>query len=108
MDENRFDRLAADTLHALDVALMDVSGLDVDHEGDVISIEFEDGTTYVVNSHRAARQIWLAAELSAEHYSYDEASGEWRDTKTGNEFHADLEELLTKKLGRTVSLRQAG
>lgn len=108
MDEQTFDRLAADVLRNLDVALMDLDGADVDLGGDVLSIEFADGATYIVNSHRAARQIWLAAERSAAHYSFDEASGEWRDSKTGTELHADLSALLTRKLGHPVELKQAG
>lgn len=108
MDEQLFDRLAADVLRNLDSALMTVDGVDVDLGGDVLSIEFADGATYVVNSHRAARQIWLAADLSAAHYSLDESTGEWRDSKTGTELHADLGALLSRKLGKPVELRKAG
>ena len=35
--------------------------LDAELESDILTIEFADGTRYVVNSHRAARQIWMAA-----------------------------------------------
>lgn len=104
MDESIFVRLAADTLTHLDVELMEIDGVDVDHEGDVVSLEFEDGSVYVVNSHRAARQIWLSAERAAAHYSYESEEKKWRSARTGTELFADLSELLTRKLGHSVSL----
>lgn len=75
--------------------------------GDVLNIEFNDQTRYVINSHLAARQIWLAAERSAWHFDGD-AEGRWTDRRTGAELWATVEGLLTKKLGRPVAFRPAG
>lgn len=76
-------------------------------EGDVLNIEFEDRTKYVVNSHAAARQIWLAAERSAWHFDYVEERGCWLDSKTGQiELWSQLEQLIGRKLGRPVSLQR--
>ena len=110
MDEATFDKLAADELKHIDTALGAVAGIEVDSTGDVITIEFDDGARYVVNSHRAARQIWMAAELAAAHYSRND-EGKWIDTRGGGELWARIAEVLTNKLGRPVSLRwseQAG
>jgi len=71
---------------------------------DVLTIELDDQTRYVVNSHLAARQIWLAAERSAWHFDYDAASNQWLDTKTQVELWAQLEQVLTRKLGHAVTL----
>jgi len=104
MDEAKFDKLAADELKRIDSALGSVDGIEVDSTGDVITIEFEDGARYVINSHRAARQIWLAAELAAAHYSRDEA-GQWIDTRGGGELWSRIEEVVGNKVGRAVKLR---
>ena len=72
--------------------------------GDVLTIEFDDQTRYVLNSHLAARQIWLAAERSAWHFDYDAAHASWLDTKTQVELWAQLEQVLTRKLGHPVTL----
>jgi CyaY protein len=69
--------------------------------GDVLTIEFDDETRYVINSHVAARQIWLAADRSAWHFDPN-ADGRWLDRRTGSELWATVHELLTKKLGRPV------
>jgi CyaY protein len=72
--------------------------------GDVLTIEFEDKTRYVVNSHLAARQIWLAAERSAWHFDHIVAEGRWVDRKSKGELWSTLAAVLGRKLGRPVTL----
>lgn len=71
--------------------------------GDVLTVEFNDQSRYVINSHLAARQIWLAAERSAWHFDCT-VDGSWIDRKSGAELWAKVAELLGKKLGRAVTL----
>jgi CyaY protein len=64
----------------------------------------------VVNSHRAARQIWMAADRSAWHFDLAEgaATGEgprWIAAKTGEDLHTTLAATIGKRLGRTIQLR---
>jgi iron-sulfur cluster assembly protein CyaY len=70
--------------------------------GDVLTVEFNDQARYVINSHLAARQIWLAAERSAWHFDPTDAG--WIDRKSGAELWAKVSELIGKKLGRAVTL----
>lgn len=70
--------------------------------GDVITIEFNDESRYVINSHVAARQIWLAAERSAWHFD-PHADGRWLDRRSGSELWETVASLLAKKLGRPVT-----
>jgi CyaY protein len=81
-------------------------GLFAELGGDVLSIEFDDKARYIVNSHLAARQIWLAAERSAWHFEYDAEKAAWIDKKSGAELWSQLESLLGNKLGRSVKLRR--
>src|SRR4051812_20172730 len=107
IDEKAFDKAAADELKKLEKALTNFDDkVEADLSADILSIEFEDGKKYVVNSHRAARQIWFAANLGAWHFSQDAVSGKWIDTREGRELWAHLEELLGKKLGRAVALKR--
>jgi CyaY protein len=73
--------------------------------GDVLTIEFPDQTRYVINSHLAARQIWLAAERNAWHFDPVEQGG-WLVRRTGAELWATVEQLLTQKLGRPVTFQK--
>lgn len=74
--------------------------------GDVLTIEFPDQVRYVINSHLAARQIWLAAERSAWHFDYDEGRQQWLDRRTQAELWEKLQELLSRKLGRPLTLER--
>jgi CyaY protein len=73
--------------------------------GDVLTIDFDDDTRYVINSHMAARQIWLAAARSAWHFDAH-ADGRWLDRRTGAELWTTVRDLLTKKLGHPVSFER--
>jgi CyaY protein len=73
--------------------------------GDVLTIEFDDRSRYVINSHLAARQIWLAAERSAWHFDPD-PTNRWVDRKSGAELWAKVGELIANKLGRPVTFER--
>ena len=102
MDETEFGKRAADALRKLDDALRDVDGVESDLAGDILTLEFEDGSRYVVNSHAAAQQIWLSANLMAWHFGWHEATRSWRDTRTGEELFTELGKLVSEKLSQRV------
>lgn len=104
MSEKDFERLADETLRKILDALADTEeeSLDVDLESGVLTLRFDDGVRYVVNSHRAARQIWMAAEASAWHFEWN--GDAWRSTKSDEELWSLLEARVSKKLGRSVQL----
>ena len=105
LSEAEFERAADAELHRLLEALIAVGDeLDCDLESGVMSIVFEDDTKYVVNSHRAARQIWMAAERSAWHFDYDAGARAWRTTG-GDELWSTLEAVLARRLARSLTLR---
>jgi CyaY protein len=113
LTEQEFERAADRDLHALDDALGDLDGLEVSLQMGILAFEFPDGAKYIVNSHRAARQIWMAAEQSAWHFDYlpaegangaNGASGRWIAAKNGDELVATVSAVLSRKLGREIHL----
>ena len=88
----------------LEKAVGRVEGVEADLAGDILTLEFEDGDKFVINSHSAAKQIWAAAALSAMHFGWHEATQSWRDTKTGAELFTEIGRLLSEKLGAPVKL----
>lgn len=107
LSEREFEVEADKALRALDAALSEVAGVEVDLESGILTVEFEDGLEYVVNSHRAARQIWMAAERTAWHFDYLPAERRWVAAKTGDELWSTLEAVIGRKLGRKVVLAAA-
>ncbi len=85
MDESRYQRLADETFRKLESMLEDVDADDVDVErsGDVLTLTFRDKKKCVINTQRPTRQIWLAANARAWHFSWDEGSERWLDDKGG-------------------------
>ena len=106
LSEAEYEALAATELAALVRALdaLDDSDFDAELASDVLTIDFGDGVRYVVNSHRAARQIWMAAERNAWHFDWLAQQTSWIAHKSGNELWSTLEQALSRKLGRAVSL----
>jgi CyaY protein len=105
MDEADFDRVAKDEMHALEEALADVDPDDVEvstSEG-VLRLDLRDGTRIVINSHRAARQIWMAAVATAWHFD-PPASGGWIASKTGDELRSTLARVVHERIGVQLSL----
>jgi len=104
MDDKQFERLAWDELQRIEDALGSMDGVDVDLADGILTLEFDEGPKVVVNSHSAARQIWLAANLAAAHFSPDPKTGRWFDSKTGEELWDRLRAILTERLGHPVEL----
>jgi len=105
LSEQEFERLADQELHRLVEALIACSEeIDPDLESGVLSINFDDDTKYVVNSHRAAKQIWMAAEKKAWHFDYVPADDQWV-ASSSDELWSSLNDVLSRKLGKTVRLR---
>ena|SRR5689334_23071382 len=104
MDEASFDRVARDELHELEDAFSEVDPdeVEVSSSEGVLRLDLRDGTRIVINSHRAARQIWMAAVSTAWHF--DPIDGTWRASKTGEELRPTIARLLRERIGLAVSL----
>ena len=109
LTDSDYDALAAPELQRL-IASLDAlteaadDSLEAELASDILTIEFPDGTRYVLNSHRAARQIWLSAERSAWHFDYVPSSKTWIAAKSGDELWSTLTRLLSAKLGAVIEL----
>ena len=104
LSESVFDDIAALTLDQMVTALSDLEDerLDADLESGVLTLRFDDGTRYVVNSHRAARQIWMAAEATAWHFEWNGQA--WISTKSDDELWNTVRTWVSKKLGHEIDL----
>jgi CyaY protein len=105
MDEASFDKVARDELRAIEDAFaeIDPDDVDVSVSDGVLRLDLRDGTRIVINSHRAARQIWMAAVASAWHFD-PIADGGWRTPKSGEDLRPTLTKLLHDRIGLSVTL----
>ncbi|RMH37051.1 MAG: iron donor protein CyaY [Deltaproteobacteria bacterium] len=105
MDETRFDQLGRAELRAIEDAFEDVDPDDVEVSSSdgVLTLELRDGVKVVINTHRAARQIWMAAVASAWKFDYDDATGRWR-TAAGDDLRDTIRRLVAERVGVEVPL----
>ena len=103
MDESSFDQAARDELHAIEDAFADIDpdAVEVSTSDGVLRLDLRDGTKIVINSHRAARQIWMAAVASAWHFDPG-SNGTWIAAKTGDELRSTLARLVRERIGLEV------
>ena len=107
MDEASFDKVSRDELRAIEDAFADIDPDDVEvsTSDGVLRLDLRDGTKIVINSHRAARQIWMAAVASAWHFDPPDADkAAWRASKSGEELRPTLSRLVRDRIGLDVRL----
>ncbi|HXX29341.1 MAG TPA: iron donor protein CyaY [Myxococcaceae bacterium] len=108
MDEARYNQLVAAAFQRLLLALdrVDPDLLDADSTGEMVTITSASGQKVVVNTQRAARQIWVAGKGLGVHFSYQD-DGRWLDDKgKGLELFAFVADAVEAAAG--VRLEFAG
>lgn len=108
MDEATFDRVGRDELAYLEEQLgeLDPDEVEVSSSDGVLTLTLRDGVRVVINTHRAARQIWMAAVASAWHFD-PPAAGDpergWR-TADGQELRTTVRSVIRERIGVEVDL----
>ena len=84
-------------------ALNEDTDADIDNQraGGLMTLTFANGSQLVINLQRPLHEIWMAARAGGFHYRW--ADGIWHDTKTGNDFFADLSTLASDCVGRPLA-----
>ena len=77
----------------------DATEADIDNQrvGGMITISFPGGSQLIVNLQKPLQEIWLAARSGGYHYRHD--GNAWVDTKTGEEFFANLSREASRQSG---------
>ena len=108
MDEVTFDRRGRDELTYLEERLdeLDPDDVEITTSDGVLTLTLRDGVRVVINTHRAARQIWMAAVASAWHFD-PPAEGDpeqtWR-TLDGQELRSTVRSVIQQRIGLEVDL----
>lgn len=103
MDQTEYHREVAACLGRIARVLDAYEDLDFQTGDGLVAIDFEDGARFVVNRQSGADQMWLAAGARAWHYDWDAEARTWVDDRDGHRLYDRLAEVVSAKLGRTVS-----
>jgi CyaY protein len=98
MTESEFLDVSDVVFAQIETALDDVE-FDVDtlRAGNVLEIEFEDGSKVIVNRHAANQEIWLAARSGGYHYRLKDA--QWINTRGDGELFSDVAAAISAHAG---------
>jgi CyaY protein len=84
MTESEFNKVIDLIFEGLELSLDQVDAdLDYENSGGILTVEFDNDTKLVFSRQPPTRQLWLAARSGGFHFAYDEAAGDWRDTRGG-------------------------
>ena len=85
----------------------DATDADIDNQrvGGMITITFPNGSQLIVNLQKPLQEIWLAARSGGYHYRHD--GSVWRDTKSGEEFFAQLSREASAQSGQPLTFSAA-
>lgn len=100
MNESEFNQLADTALARIETA-SDECGVDCNRSGNLLEIEFDDGSKIIINRHDINQEIWVAAKSGGFHYAYRD--GAWTSQRDDSELYARLRELFAAQ-GETVRL----
>ena len=104
--DTAFDSAANRFLAALSSAFEEALPMaEVDLEGGILTVELEDGGTYVINKHAPTRQIWVSSPASgATHFARDQGSDRWIDTRGGRDLARMLHDEIRTATGADLAL----
>jgi CyaY protein len=107
MTETEFLDLAESTLDHVEGAFdqlfeQDVVDVECKRNGNVLEIEFVDGSKIIINSQAPLQEMWLAARSGGFHYK--RVGDEWRNTRDDSEFYASLSQYASLQAGVPIKL----
>ena len=105
MNEADFNLKVEKTLSRIEQAV-EASGADIEFEnaGDILTLEFTDGSKVIVNKQGAAAQIWVAAKSGGYHYGYQEACDQWVNDQSGTELFVELSRIISQQARKPVRI----
>lgn len=105
MNEAEFNQKVTSTLLRIEQAV-EASGTDIEFEnaGDILTLEFANGSKIIITKQGATSQIWVAAKSGGYHYDYQAVGNRWINDQSGIELFKELSLLASQQAGETVAL----
>ena len=104
LTDAQYNQAIAATLARIETAVDtwlqdDVIDIDSARTGSMLTLSLPNRSQLIVNAQPPLQELWLAARRGGFHFKMD-AGGQWRDTKTGDEFFALLSACVSEQGGR--------
>ena len=102
MTETEYRQLA-DTAFTHIESVLEHADNDLDYElaaGEVLEIEFDNGSKIIINRQTPNQEIWVAAKSGGFHYRW--LDNAWRNTRDGSELMQTLSSLIAQQGGGEI------
>jgi CyaY protein len=97
----RAEAVLAAVERAVDAANEGDADIDLERNGSVLTLTFENGSKIIINLQPPMKEVWIAAKAGGFHFRF--VDGAWRDTRNGQEFYAALTGYATEQAGLPVT-----
>ena len=77
--------------------------IEVSRVGNVLTLEFDDGSKIIINSQAPMQELWVAAKAGGFHFRNN--GSKWVDTRGGGELYAALSGYMSQQAGVTLTLK---
>ncbi|GAA2724768.1 MULTISPECIES: iron donor protein CyaY [Streptomyces] len=75
--------------------------IDLDRNGDTLTLAFANGSKIIIKLQPSAREVWVTTKAGGFHYRF--VDGKWRDTRTGADLFAALSDYATQQAGMPLT-----
>jgi CyaY protein len=110
LSEAEYHRLSAAVLAGIEATADawlqdDLIDIDSHRTGGLLELSFPNGSKLIVNTQPPLQELWLAARAGGFHFK--RIGGEWRDTRSGEDFYAVLSAQASSQGGRPLGFTPA-
>ncbi|MCC4834698.1 iron donor protein CyaY [Shewanella sp. 10N.7] len=107
MTDTEFHQFADEMFGKIENAIeaaIDEQDADVDifASGNVLQLEFEDGSQIVINKQEPLHELWIASRTGGYHFAF--VDGKWFDERNNSEFMPFVIDAITKQSGIALSI----
>lgn len=101
MNDTEFHQLVDEQLEIIEQTI-DESGADIDYEtsGNVMTLDFENGSQIIINRQEPMKEIWLASKSGGFHFKW--TNEQWICSKTGMELLQMIKQECEKQAGESI------
>ncbi|WP_341502425.1 iron donor protein CyaY [Gallaecimonas sp. GXIMD4217] len=78
------------------------SDIEVEGNGGIVELHFEDGSKMVINKQEPLLQIWVATRYNGHHF--EKQGDQWVDRRGGGELKAFLDAAISRQAGVDLKL----
>ncbi len=76
--------------------------IEVTRTGNVLTLEFDDGSKIIINSQAPMQELWVAARAGGFHFRRND--GRWVDTRSGEDLYVALSHYVSQQCDVDVTL----